>query len=437
MGVPGFFRWLVQRYPLIRRNANDPSHPRVHNLFIDFNGILYSALKFTRFNGTEVTEDYIAEVRRYVDMLVQLIRPTDLIFVAVDGPAPASKMCQQRSRRFVSARDASPGSFDRTVLSPGTQFMSDINDSLVAFIGHKKKTDSAWKTPNVIYSSSFVPGEGEHKILDYIRLNRARPEWNPNQVHVMFSNDADSIFLALQTHEPFFMILREGDASAWERPRQAFEGRETVMKWSSKSFEYLHVALIREYMSKDFGADGEILERVIDDYVGIAFLMGNDFIPEFDDIVIQRGGFNLVIDAYRSARESMPGFLVENAAFVRPFLRLFLEKVVSNFIESYDKKKLKTTSANLIDARTEFFKAHLLSKHKGVTPELLPRLIERMSHSILDAFSWTLKYYTSGCPSWTWYYPFHYSPPLFFVPPFIEGYELIFELGEPFLRFLQ
>jgi hypothetical protein len=182
MGVPGFFCWLVQRYPLILRDASDPSHPRVTNLDPGLNGILDSALKMTGFSGATVTEDCMSEVRRDVDRLVQLTRPpSDLTFTAVDGPAPASKMLQQRSRGFISARDCLPGSFGRTVLSPGTQFMSDVNDSLLEFLGEKKRRDAAWRSPSLVYSSCFVPGEGEHKIPDPIRAGHVRPDWAPSQ----------------------------------------------------------------------------------------------------------------------------------------------------------------------------------------------------------------------------------------------------------------
>ena len=45
--------------------------------------------------------------------------------------------------------------------------MYDINQEMLKFI--KEQLSQQFKNLNIIYSSVGVPGEGEHKIMDYIR----------------------------------------------------------------------------------------------------------------------------------------------------------------------------------------------------------------------------------------------------------------------------
>ena len=128
-------------------------------------------------------EQMFIAVGQFVDDLVKIVRPQNLLFLAVDGPAPRAKMNQQRQRRFRAAKELSKAlkeselkgeevpldPFDSNCITPGTTFMSRLTTFLDYYISKKIRDDSNWRTPQIILSGAEVPGEGEHKIMEYIR----------------------------------------------------------------------------------------------------------------------------------------------------------------------------------------------------------------------------------------------------------------------------
>ena len=108
MGIPRFYKWLSERYPLINNpiSDNNLTLPDFDNFYLDMNGIIHNC---SHPQDNEVAQglsmkDMILGICRYIDRLVQLIRPVKLLYLAVDGCAPRAKMNQQRSRRFRSAK---------------------------------------------------------------------------------------------------------------------------------------------------------------------------------------------------------------------------------------------------------------------------------------------------------------------------------------------
>lgn len=153
-----------------------------------------------------------------------MIQPKQLFFVAIDGVAPRAKMNQQRSRRFRAANAAaeqtkeaisrgetlpSEERFDSNCITPGTPFMTRLQTELEYFVTNKISHDPLWSEVHVILSGHQVPGEGEHKIMDYIRYMKSNPGYNPNTRHCLYGLDADLMMLGLCTHEPYFSLLRE------------------------------------------------------------------------------------------------------------------------------------------------------------------------------------------------------------------------------------
>jgi 5'-3' exonuclease len=87
--------------------------------------------------------------------------------------------------------------------------MARLSEQLHYFINKKITEDSNWRDVEVVLSGHEVPGEGEHKIMEYIRLSRAQPDYNPNVRHCLYGLDADLIMLGLLSHDPHFCLLRE------------------------------------------------------------------------------------------------------------------------------------------------------------------------------------------------------------------------------------
>lgn len=102
--------------------------------------------------------------------------------------------------------------------------------------------------------------------------------------------------------------------------------------------------MLREYLLADLiplnhdWIQSQDTERLLDDFIFIMILLGDDFLPELPSLDINEGSIQLLIDLYKFSIDStfltyrevistVKGFLVEDAKPVLPVLQIILSKI--------------------------------------------------------------------------------------------------------------
>ncbi|EME81653.1 uncharacterized protein MYCFIDRAFT_215434 [Pseudocercospora fijiensis CIRAD86] len=347
MGVPKFFRWLSERYPPISQLIAENRIPEFDNLYLDMNGIIHNC---THNDSDSVTKARLSEdemflkIFNYIEFLFGKIKPQKLFFMAIDGVAPRAKMNQQRSRRFRTALDAEKARdkaiaegrelpkedpFDSNCITPGTEFMARLTQQLKYFVAKKVSEDGDWQGCEIVLSGHEVPGEGEHKIMEYIRQAKSQLDYDPNVRHCLYGLDADLIMLGLLSHDPHFCLLRE-------EVTFGRQGKSKSQDLEHQNFFLLHLCIVREYLELEFqelkekGALGNLpfdMERIIDDFILMAFFVGNDFLPNLPYLHINEGALALMFAVYKKILPKAGGYINDGGTINLERLALLLEEL--------------------------------------------------------------------------------------------------------------
>lgn len=357
MGIPKFFRWMNDRYPGLLHKVKESQLPEIDNFYLDMNGIIHNCTHpcdgdvHFRISEQEMFED----IFDYVNTLFQIMKPKEFFFLAVDGVAPRAKMNQQRGRRFRSAREAldreeaavkrgqilpEESRFDSNCITPGTEFMVKLNAALKKFIEQKLASDPEWRNVKVILSGHETPGEGEHKIMDFIRYQRSQPGYDPNTRHCLYGLDTDLIMLGLSLHELHFTLLRE-EVKFNNSKSDATKGKSQRVDPTKINFNVLHISMLRDCIEKEFlplkpKMRMEFdLESIIDDWILICFLIGNDFIPHIPHFHIHKNALPKILEVYQFVLTKLDGYINEkgilNLARFRDFARAMSQPDFENY----------------------------------------------------------------------------------------------------------
>jgi 5'-3' exonuclease len=455
MGVPGFFLWLIKKYKndyfFFNKNSKKYDVSNINAIMIDANCALHpqcfkALAKNKKITDKDILEsEMIKECIAYLKYIIDFVDPSNLIYIAVDGVAPSAKLKQQRMRRFKSVKEKAlhnsikkkhnkpiDTQWNNSAITPGTDFMDRITSSILQFI---KETDFGDR--EVIFSSANTPGEGEHKLLQYIY--NTKNDYN----YVIYGLDADLIFLALSASEKEIFLVREENS----RNSNANNANEVLQYVSINTLKECIFREISELLCVD-DIDIELDEKsVIRDFVFICYFLGNDFLPHIPSIDIKcydrnsTNGLDLLLQAYSHVFDNIHDYImiVNNdgkITYNKVFLSMFLE-YLSSFesefffnlsnakryfgncksrdpyeqeIHRINNLKFKIKNdVNLGKGDPDEWKFRYYKKYY-FTESNQEAIIQTACKRYFEGLVWVANYYFDECPSWNWYYPFDHAP---------------------------
>jgi 5'-3' exoribonuclease 1 len=493
MGIPSYFKRVIEKYPSIATVAGDLD---IDFFFMDFNGVVYDCvpllnkrLEYKDSIKKKYEKELIIEIINYLQKLVcTIVRPSKLLYLGMDGPPPRAKMTQQRWRRFkktledrldeearaiykVDKKEAWPSNHNT---SPGTEFMSELSKALQDAI-KKGIFNKHSKKMKIVLSDASVPGEGEHKIIPYMRKIKA-PE---SSKYVIYSKDADLMVLSLVSKKDNIYIIRS--------PEAQILGNKLKAKFTDVDLIYVSMNEFRDRFIDDLDLKGFDHKRILIDYTVLTFLLGNDFVPPLPGMLIKEQGLDRLIKIYSDLmiKGEKDRYLIEKNGDLNMYIfKSILEElgksewynlknlqeryqtqkfryrdadVDSSEFKKYEERKLKATIymeenpqrkkyehlLNLIDYfqpkevwKNAYYK-HFVGIDEKKDPKEYNTVRQMMGKEYLKAIVFIAKYYTEGVPSWTWTYPYRVAPFISDLQRSVHGIKnanayFKFEKGKPF-----
>ena len=430
MGIPAYFIHIVKNYPQIIKKYLKNTMVS-HNLYMDCNSIIYDAIRSVASLDENII---ITQVIFKIEEYIKNINPLTNVIVAFDGVCPIAKMEQQRNRRYKTV--FSPFSnktekvFNTTCITPGTAFMKLLNETVINYF-NRPIIKSKYNELNIIVSTSDEPGEGEHKIFQYIRLH---PEEHNNMTTIIYGLDADLIMLCINHLNicPDIFLYRETPEFI-KSVDNSLEPNETYL---------LNIAELSKSTNIPYN-----------DYIFICFFLGNDFLPHFPAVNIRTGGIDKMLNAYKATIKEgemlTDGKIIywKNVRKLVTFLGNQEESYIKTETKQRDRREKTKTHYPTDTIEQQMIKFDALPQYeremeKYINPfkdnwqkryykvlfktENTEERIKQICINYLEGLEWTMKYYTIDCPDWRWKYNYNYPPLLQDLIRYIPYFETTF-----------
>ncbi len=427
MAIPKFYSILRHQWPDVIENA--PADPKCHTLYVDMNTVLFICLA-----DSSSLQEFHVKTENYIQLLVNTIKPEQLLYLAFDGVPPLAKLKGQAQRR--RSRINTQQVIDSNVLTPGSEVMQNVSNHLTKFI--KETIIPNQKGIKVILSDSLVPGEGEHKIIKHLRKHSENQSFKT----FIYGTDADLIVLCLSLQNTDVTLIRESNISKIE-----------------KKFEVLYMDVLRSHLLQNYSL--EIQKKVGTDLIFLDLLLvlsiiGNDFLPIPMGLFVESSTINKLLELLREFHMEvglnivdMDGtinhdhiaklfhkfekFDMERFRLENPIKRSVLDaKILELQLASLSLKDRKSTIKDSVQkAEAEYFEE---SKLKTYSRQKLTKVgTQTLCKDYIRGIQWLLLYYLDDCPSWNWINANTVSPYLSDLKKGLKNSDMEFEKGSPIL----
>ena len=455
MGIPSYFSYIVKNHGSIIRKISALKNP-VNNLYLDSNSIIYDVYRNIPTEGLTKLEYELKiyeAISNKISEYIEKVKPKDNILIAFDGVAPVAKLEQQRNRRYKSMfekelmKKNNPEykefGWDQTAITPGTNFMNNLGDHIRLFFNKNKHRF----TQNIMVSDINDPGEGEHKIFEYIRLNEKK---HKNKITIVYGLDADLIMLALN-HLP----VSKGIYLYRETPHFI----KNVNSSLNPNEEYmLNIPELANAIADELSNYRKINDKQRDnrlyDYIFICLFLGNDFMPHIPSVNIRTTGIEIMLNAYKETIGNTNDYLTNGKVIywknVRKMVEVLKRDEYENLINEYKlRRKLSSKSYDneTIEDKLTFVPIRNREKEEYINPfekgwehryyrtlfdiEINQNRKKEICINYLEALEWTMKYYTIGCYDWNWHYKYSYPPLMKDLLEFMPVFETEFVEKKP------
>ena len=389
MGIPFYFASLIRKHKNVLRRLVQSD--KCTNLCLDSNSIVYDVVRGMKWTPeTDVTafeDDLIRAVCLKLDEYLAMVGPRR-VYIAFDGPPPMAKMKQQRERRYKGKGEGDGQGWDTVQITPGTTFMLQLDAALTRHFDKKY----AAKYEFFKLSTSAEPGEGEHKLFEWLRTS-------PSGSTFVYGLDSDLIILAL--HHLGYS-----------------ENGIFMMREFKEEMKLLDVAKLATQIEEVVGA-GKLF-----DYIFMVFFLGNDFLPHFPALNLRTKGLDILLQTYAQVVPKHE-HLYDGSTIawknVHTLVRALAQREERDIVREYvDRGKLAVEDVLENTPRIRRELEHYINptesgwehRYYATLLKIEPSKIavEQVCQKFYEMLAWNAAYYTQGCPSWDVYYPYMYPP---------------------------